>query len=361
MTRYRKLLIVSSICLVAIAAVLFSYPLVDLNSEPERYKPITTVSRPEQVDVHQDSGQNAPPENVSRPQPTLEKRLITKDPQHSGTVSDSITLSGWLGTGFGEYIASATVILYSGTLQARYSTITDDSGEFIFPDLKPSYDYALKVSPKKMFKRYTQFPIKLRFSQEVRNILLEPIPLGILTGRVSDPYGRPVAGIELNIKTAEIDFWTANIKTDANGVFSLAEFPKGRFQLEARGQYLLTATGLNFDPDADQPVKLTIDYGPYYIRGRIYDESGQTFDGAHVFLIWSLQENNVRSRSIRQTNVDASGKFRFIELGPGKHELVVTAWREDAYGQTIKQTFRKTINLGIDSGDLYVFISTLKE
>ncbi len=211
-----------------------------------------------------------------------------------------------------------------------------------------------------MFKRHTQFPIKLRFSQEVRNIILEPIPVGILTGTVSDPYGRPVAGIELNIKTVEIDSWSASVKTDTNGVFSLAEFPKGRFQVEASGQHLLTATGLNFDPGAGQPVKLTIDYGPYYIRGRIYDESGQTFDGAHAFLIWSLQENNVRFRSVRQISVDTSGKFRFVELGPGKHELVVTAWRDDASGQAIKRKLRKTVNLGIDSGDLYIFISKLK-
>jgi hypothetical protein len=360
MTRYRKLLIVSSTSVVVIVGALFSYPLIDLNSEPERYRPITTVSGPEQVHVHQAGGQNAPPENVDRPVPsTLEKRLTTKGAQHSGTASDSITLSGWLGTEFGEYIAAETVILYSPTLRARYSVITSNFGEFMFPDLKPSYDYTLKVSPKRVFKRYTRFPIKLRLSQEVRNILLEPIPLGILAGRVSDPYGRPVDGIALNIKTAEIDSWAANITTDANGVFSLAGFPKGRFQLETSGRHLLTATGLIFDPDAGQPVKLTVDYGPYYIRGRIYDESGQTFDSAHVFLIWSLQENNVRFRSTRQTSVDASGKFRFIELGPGKHELVVTARRVDTYGQTIERTFRKTVNLGIDSGDLYIFISTL--
>ena len=354
MARYRKLLIVSPIGLAAIVMALYSQSLVEWN--PEQNQPVYAVSEPERADKKQASSQAIPAGN-SKPevQPVIEDHLITGDSQAITTVSNSITLSGWVGTEFGENIAGEVVILYSSTLRAYYSINTSSSGEYIFTGLKPSYDYAIKVSPQGLFKRYTKFPIKLRSNQEVHNIVLESIPLGILTGGISDPYGRPVTGIELLIQTAEIDYWSANVITDANGSFSVDEFPKGRFQLSIKGQQLLNATGLKFDPDTSESVCLTIDYGPYYLSGRIYDASGQTFDGADVSLNWALQENGVRIRSTRQTNVDANGEFRFTGLGPGDHELVVTARWGKIYGQMKKQTIRQTVNVGVDPGELNIF------
>ncbi|MCZ6883541.1 MAG: hypothetical protein O7F15_11150, partial [Gammaproteobacteria bacterium] len=69
-------------------------------------------------------------------------------------------------------------------------------------------------------------------------------------------------------------------------------------------------------------------------------------------------ENDVRIRSTRQVSADASGEFRFTGLGPGDHELVVSAWRGDAAGETIKQTVRQTVNVGIDPGELNIFFNT---
>jgi hypothetical protein len=123
----------------------------------------------------------------------------------------------------------------------------------------------------------------------------------------------------------------------------------------AKGQQIFTATGLKFDPDTTVPVNLTIDLGPYTLDGRIYDESGQTFDGADVFLNWALHENGVRFRSTRKVSVDAGGGFQFTGLGPGDHELVATAWR----GSTFKQTINQTVNVGVDSGELIIVFNTL--
>ena len=354
MARYRKLLIVSPIVLAMIVISLYSHQLVDSN--PEQNQPVYAVSGSERADQNQTSSQNIPSANSNQEVPSsIEEQLITEDLPNITNASDSITLSGWVGSEFGENFAGETVILYSSYLRAHYSIITNISGEFIFTDLKPSYDYALKVSPQGMFKRYTKFPIKLSTYQEVYNIVLEPIPLGVLTGRVADPYGQPVAGIELFIRAVEIDNWSTNVITDTNGSFSVAKFPKGKFQLAVNGQQSLRATGLKYDPDASEPVKLTIDIGPYHLIGRIYDESGQTFDGAQVFLNWALQENDVRVRSTRKVSADARGEFRFTGLGPGDHELIVNAWKGDTFGQTIKQTIRQTVNVGVDPGELNIF------
>jgi hypothetical protein len=69
-------------------------------------------------------------------------------------------------------------------------------------------------------------------------------------------------------------------------------------------------------------------------------------------LIWASQENGVRIRSNRQAKADASGEFQFSGLGPGDHELVVSAWRVDTFGETTKQTVKQTVNVGFESGDL---------
>ncbi len=105
------------------------------------------------------------------------------------------------------------------------------------------------------------------------------------------------------------------------------------------------------------PVTLTIDLGPYNLGGHIYDESGQTFDGADVYLNWVLHESGVRIRSTRKVNADANGEFRFTGLGPGEHELIVSASRGDTFKQTVKQT----VNLGVDSGELIIVFNTLKD
>jgi hypothetical protein len=358
MARYRKLLIVSLVGLATIVMALYSHQLVD--SMPAHNQPLAAVSGPARTDQNQTSSPDVPSGTDRQQVPlSIEGQLITEDSQDITNETENITLSGWVGTEFGANIAGETVVLYSPYLQKHYSMITGLSGEFFFTDLMPSYDWTLKVSPQGMFKRYTKFPLNLKSDQEIYNIVLESIPQGILTGRVADPYGRPVTGIELFIKTVEVDSWSTNVITGTNGSFSVAGFPKGRFQLSIRGQQSLAATGLRFDPNAGQAVNLTIDVGPYHLSGRIYDESGQTFDGAHVFLNWALQENGVRIRSTRQLIADTSGVFRFTGLGPGDHELVVSAWRDNASGHTIKRTIRQTVNVGVDPQELNIFLDTL--
>ncbi len=285
MTRYRKLLIVSLIGLSAIVMALYSHPLVDWY--PKQNQPVSAVFESERGDENQANSQNIPLGNGNQEvQSMIEGQVITDKMQDITTTSENITLSGWVGTEFGEYIAGETVVLYSPSQKTYYSIDTGFSGEFSFIDIKPGWDYVLKVSPQGMFKRYTKFYIKLRSEQEVHNIMLESIPLGILTGRIVDPYDRPVTDIELFVQTLEKDSWTTNVKTDANGTFSVAKFPIGKFLVVIKGQQTFRATGLKFDPETGVPVILTIDLGPYNLGGGIYDESGQTFDGADVFLNW---------------------------------------------------------------------------
>jgi hypothetical protein len=345
---------VSSIGLVAIVMVLYSLPLVD--RYPEKDQPVTEASGLERGDEFKASSQNLPAGKGNLDvQSTIAEQVLTENSQPTTGTSENITVSGWVGTEFGEYFAGEKVVLYSPSQKTHYSIITGISGEFNFNDLKPGWDYVLKVSPRGMFKRYTKSQIKLSADQEVHNIILEPIPLGNLTGKIVDPYDRPVTDIELFLQTLEKDSWNTKVKTDANGSFSVAEFPVGRFLAVITGQHTSRASGLKFDPDAGVAVVLTVDLGPYNLGGGIYDESGQILDGADVFLNWVLNDNGVIIHSTRKVSADASGKFRFTGLGPGNHELVVSAWR----GSRFKQTVKQTVNVGVDSGELIIVFNTL--
>ncbi len=354
MARYRKLLVVLPVGLTAIVMVLYSHPLVDWYLK--KNQPVYTLMESERVAVNPARSQNSPlKDGEQEVPPTIEDQSITEVSQDITPTSQNITISGWVGTEFGENIAFEKVELFSLSQKTYHSVVTGPSGNFKITDLKPGGDYVLKVSPQGLFKRYIKSQIKLRSDQEVHNIVLESIPLGILSGRIVDPYDRPVTGINLLIQAVEAVYWSTNVTTDANGSFSVAEFPKGGFQVVTKGQHLVRATGLNFDPVIAVPVSLTIDLGPYNLGGRIYDESGQTFDGADVFLIWTLNESGVRIRSTRKASADANGEFRFTGLGPGEHELIVSAWR----GNTFKQTVKQTVNLGVDSGELIIVFNTL--
>jgi hypothetical protein len=362
MARYPKLLIVLSTGLAAMVMVLYNNPLVDWYVKQNQ--PIYAVSGSEQAVENQARDQKILVDDGDQEeQSNFGVQLITSDSQDITTASKNITVSGWVGTEYGENIGFEKVVLYSPSQKKYHSVVTGPSGEFQLTDIKPGWDYVLKVSPQGMFKPYTKSQIKLRFDQEVHNIVLESIPLGILSGRIVDPYDRPVTGINLIIQTVGTFFWTRKAITDANGSFSVTEFPKGRYhvatkgrhQAPTRGQQLLRATGLNFDPDTAVPVTLTIDLGPYNLGGRIYDESGQTFDGADVFLNWTLHESGVRIRSTRKASADANGEFRFSGLGPGEHELIIFAWR----GDTFKKTTKQMVNLGVDSGELIIVFNTL--
>lgn len=353
-TRYRILLIVSSIGLAAIVMAPYSHLLVDLFRKQNQ--PVSALSELERGDDNQTSSQRIPLGNGEQEvQSTIEGQVIAEKLQDITITSKNISLSGWVGTEFGESIAGETVVLYSPSQKARYSIVSGISGEFKITDIKPGWDYVLKISPQEMFKSYTKSQIELKSDQEVHDIILESIPIGTLIGRIEDPYDRPVADIELSVTTVEKDYWTTDVIADAYGNFSVTEFPKGRFRVIIKGQQSLRATGLKFDPDTGVPVVLTIDLGPYNIGGSIYDESGQVFDGADVFLNWALYENGVRTLSTRKVSVNASGKFRFTGLGPGNHELVVTAWK----GNSFKKTVKRTVNVGVDSGEFIMVLNTL--
>ena len=284
-----------------------------------------------------------------------EGEQVFKGEDYDDTAIQTVSVFGRVQSEFGEILALEKIRFHSTELRAIYSTFSNAYGEFVLDEILPGDDYVVTVSPNKLYKRYTQTRVDLNHIQNNFDIILESIPLGLLAGTVLDAYKQPVANLPLQLWTPEKEFWSARVTTDANGAFVVPQFPKGRFGISSRGNILFRATGFNFDPYSGDTVNLTIDHGPYDLGGRIFDEAGQAFDRANVVVVWTDQNNGIRIRSTRHVRTDPTGKFRFYGLGPGNHELIVSVWA----GNTSEKTVKKTVNLGIDSGELDILIEAL--
>ena len=194
----------------------------------------------------------------------------------------------------------------------------------------------------------------MSFDQGVHNIILESLPVGVLSGKVVDFFDRPVPNFELSIRSEENDYWLIDAVTDESGAFSVTDFPKGGFQVSSGSMQSFQATGLYFDPNDIDPVIIHVDIGRYSLSGYIYNDSGKIIDGANVVVVWTAENNGITSESTRQAITDTNGAFQFSGLGPGKHELIVFAWGDDAF----KRMVRQTVNLGVDSGQVNVVLNT---
>lgn len=353
MGSFRKPFGISSIFLTTVAIGFLGYQILDVS--PQKYN-VSGLLDSERTQVIQPIDQaiftGAAPQGTDS---TPDDELQRKEKQEVIVTSHNLVVSGTVVSDFGEVIAEETVTFYSPSQKVHYSMPSSIHGEFLFTDVKPAMDYVVTVSPRGMYKRYRRSSINLSFDQVTHNIVLEALPVGMLTGTVVDLYHRPVNGIELSMQTVEKEYWSTTVVTDVSGAFAVADFPAGKFHVSFGQQQSFRATGLNFDPDGSGSISLTVDLGPYSLSGRIYDQSGQTLDGASVVVTWAVQRNGVSSRSTRQVSADSTGAFRFTGLGPGDHHLMVSAWNEGTFKQSVKQT----VNLGVDSGEVDIILNTL--
>ena len=353
MLRFRKPLLYLSIVVATIG--FFGHWFIDSNPEQEERE--HGLSDSERIGTNHYLNQTQPAGVVkpgTQQTPDDDVYVGMEDGEEVNFKNQNVVVGGTIATDFGEVVAGETVSFYSESLNERFSTISGSNGEFLITDIKAATDYRVTVSPRGMFKRYTKSPIDLSFNQGVHNIVLETLPVGVLSGKVVDFFDRPVPNFELSIRTEEKDSWAIDAMTDESGAFSVNDFPKGGFQVTSGSMQSFNATGLYYDPDVINPVTIHVDIGRYSLSGYIYDESGKAIDGANVVVVWTAENDGVTSEATRQAITDPSGAFRFFGLGPGEHELIVFAWGEGAF----KQMVRQTVNLGVDSGQVNVVLNT---
>ncbi|MEE9608881.1 MAG: carboxypeptidase regulatory-like domain-containing protein [Myxococcota bacterium] len=113
--------------------------------------------------------------------------------------------------------------------------------------------------------------------------------------------------------------------SDDSGYFAVEDAPEGQLTLVTRSLPHLEVTGITLAAGLSKNVDLVLDWGEQVMTGRVLGDDAAPVSGAQLSLSWSHQRGAAHSRSLRRTLSDAGGSFRFTQLGPGTHQLAVSA------------------------------------
>ena len=186
-------------------------------------------------------------------------------------------------------------------------------------------------------------------SQQYRfDAVLEPFEYGTLRGRIVDQDGGPVRDVELALRNANSAQPNAVVRSDAYGGFVIREAPAGESILASQAMPSFSVRGIEVRPGRESHVDLVVDWGNHELSGVVVDRNGQAVPASQVLLKWSHEtDKGIRSSVTRRTATDYQGRFRFDQLGPGPHSLVVDApgfervalnheLRRDGYDVTVR-------------------------
>ena len=299
-----------------------------------------------------DSGlqSNFQPRAESPPKQSASAEAIPLEIGHSNpTRAQSISVWGTIRTESGAVTNHVKVMFYSLSLDMAYSTLSNANGYFYIDGLTPANDYGLWVVSGGLFQRYVREGIDISSDQTELSILLQDLPAGTLTGDVVNSGGVAVPSFGIKIRSPNKTIWSASVVTDRFGRFEVENVPIGEVEfLSTFGQAMLI-TGHVFEGDMQSPLILVVDEGPYELNGRVYDQYNDLVSGANVRLGWVSTEGGTRSVVNRYSITNSSGQFSMKGIGPGEHDLVLTA--------TAGSTYRQTIDIGNTSADLTILLS----
>ena len=237
------------------------------------------------------------------------------------------TASAWgsLSTKYGDVVANETVILISESAGQTHSETSDENGYFSFENIVPASDYRLSVSPKGMYKRVSMDSLAILNNQVSLAIVLEPLVLGTLKGKVVNTEDIVVPGYEMKIQSPLKSRWVQNFVPDIIGEFEIENVPIGPIEFIKTFGQALVITGHEFSGDSQTAIELVVDVGYNELRGVVYDEFSNVVPGATVVLDWKHKYQGVVSIVTRRRTTRPTGEFLFQGLGKGEHELLVTS------------------------------------
>jgi hypothetical protein len=226
----------------------------------------------------------------------------------------------------GTPVAGVRVFLAPNGKPGQKDTLTSPEGTFRFPSVAWG-TYTLVVAPKAGYQDFTQPDLQVGAEGvDALTIQLEPLAIGQLTGQLVDPMGAPVRGLTLWLSSLTVRTYTPRpITSDSSGYFSVDDVPAGALQFATRSEPHLQINGLTLQPGAAPLVHLPVDWGLHTLTGQVVTVAGLPLPGAEITLTWSQTANGLTSRAIRHSTADATGTFRFTQLGPGHHTLNVSA------------------------------------
>jgi hypothetical protein len=147
--------------------------------------------------------------------------------------------------GSDEVVWGASVELRKeGGTSALYGALTGVDGKFAFPSVSPGRYQLVATSPGYVSAEYGQkrmkgagLPLVVTAGQAMPGLRIEMVPTGAISGRVTDPYGQPIAIADVFVLKSSyqegqrILTQVLSAKTDERGEFRLFWLTPGTYYL----------------------------------------------------------------------------------------------------------------------------------
>jgi hypothetical protein len=237
-----------------------------------------------------------------------------------------VALSGQVLGPISEPAVGVRVKLSSFKSKKRYSTTSNESGEFDFQEVESGNGYRLEVAPTNDYAAFESDVFSLGVEDALYDISLEPAEFSELTATITDLSGQPLRGFSLWAlgigKNAQSPVL---VQTDSSGRIQLKQLRAGKIKLESRSRPWLKATEIVLDPGEHQHLEIPMDWGKNWLLGQVVDTQGQPVAGARVVLSWEERFWKVTSESRHEVMSDSEGFFAASNLGALEYTLMVKA------------------------------------
>ena len=230
-------------------------------------------------------------------------------------------VTGSVGNSEGSPMAGKLVQLSSS--QLGYEAITDQNGRFAMQDVAVGSGYELRVRPGEGYRDYRRQHLSVSDAGLRVTAVVEPEGTGNLIGQMVDSHGNTIAGVSLTLRSQHSNRNITRVTGDAGGNFVVPNVPAGTLVFESRSVPKFTISGVDMPPGGERFVPLTLDLGRHELHGRVLDGQDAPVAVSQVFLTSTQVVDGVKSLSNRSTAADATGYFRFTQLGPGPHTVIV--------------------------------------
>ena len=235
-------------------------------------------------------------------------------PQQAGVIQGTVKRGGTSEPLGGVEIALVTP---GNRDRTRLRTTSDGQGQFFFDNI-PLGKYSVQASGEGYFTSMgTPLPASVASitvdSSRVQQLIIDLVPGAAIGGRITDPQGRPVAGVQVSAMKLQYDegrpaFGIGSVPrtTDDRGEYRLFWFPPGEYYV--RAEYASGQSGLarkSYYPgtvDSNMAVTLTV-------RG------GESLDGTN-FTIPVASSVRISGQVLTEELGPVSGAVRTFYLLP---------------------------------------------
>jgi hypothetical protein len=314
-------------------------------------------------------GQTTTQTRPARPAANAAPNTDSTPPKKPGTVEGVVinSLSG-------QPVKKATVTLRNTAQRFAYAMVSDLAGHFLFENVEPGPYFAMAAGDgfQPEMGRGSVKTFTVAEEQHVKDVAVKLQPLGLVSGRVLDEDGDPIAGATLqamgytyNQGRKQLTTWGYANSNDL-GEYQMLDLQIGRyyFQVTAPSQQPNTtarfhgveetypATYYPSAVDLAQATRVEVTAGAqlnnmdfrlrkirsYAVRGRVVDGSGQAARNVRVRFVSSALDGN--SFSPVGASVQPDGSFQLRGVISGSY--IATSQRQEGGVTTFA---RQSINV----------------